>query len=235
MVGTNGSQKPALVGGPDARPKRWRSKFSVNRCPERGQLCPRDPTSTNSRTRLSALLLCAGSWPRCAILESWGYPPDTRPEREAFGGGQPCPRDPVPRCVRWVKNVARFHPGGMANGSRRSQRSGDLRWRGGSTPDPGGVADNRPTKVLAPLRRPLQKPPNSGAPSIARLDLFGSLAEQCPALRRKGDFCRGLLRGAEDSIAMRPGVSLRSTPGYPLSSLRDETPPRTPISFRPSA
>jgi hypothetical protein len=47
------------------------SPLSMNRPSERGQLCPRDPTSTDSRTRLSALLPMAGSWPRCAISNSW--------------------------------------------------------------------------------------------------------------------------------------------------------------------
>jgi hypothetical protein len=38
---------------------------------ERGQLYPRDPNSTNSRTRLSALLLSDGSWCQCANGISW--------------------------------------------------------------------------------------------------------------------------------------------------------------------
>jgi hypothetical protein len=61
----------------------------MNRCPERGQLCPRDPSSTDSRTRLSALLPMAGSWPRCAISESWKLTMNRPSER-----GQRCPRDP---------------------------------------------------------------------------------------------------------------------------------------------
>ena len=36
----------------------------MNRPPERGQLCPREPARNNSRTWLSALLSNCGSWPR---------------------------------------------------------------------------------------------------------------------------------------------------------------------------
>jgi thiol-disulfide isomerase/thioredoxin len=48
--------------------------LSMNRCPERGQLCPRDPNSTDSRTRLSALLLSDGPRLRCAVSKSWLFP-----------------------------------------------------------------------------------------------------------------------------------------------------------------
>src|SRR6516164_3730963 len=34
----------------------------MNRCLERGQLCPREPDNWDSRTWLSALLSIAGSW-----------------------------------------------------------------------------------------------------------------------------------------------------------------------------
>src|SRR6516162_7116421 len=37
-------------------------RFLMNRCLERGQLCPREPDNWDSRTWLSALLSIAGSW-----------------------------------------------------------------------------------------------------------------------------------------------------------------------------
>ncbi|MSU64327.1 MAG: hypothetical protein EXS31_18380 [Pedosphaera sp.] len=43
----------------------------MNRPPERGQPCPREPAPNNSRTWLSALLSNCGSWSRCAISKSW--------------------------------------------------------------------------------------------------------------------------------------------------------------------
>jgi len=42
----------------------------MNRCQERGQPCPRESKSQNARTKLSALLSVAGSWCRCAMLDS---------------------------------------------------------------------------------------------------------------------------------------------------------------------
>src|SRR6266513_5499031 len=48
--------------------------LSVKRLSERGQPCPRESNSMNSRPRLSALLSFAGSWFQCAILESWKLP-----------------------------------------------------------------------------------------------------------------------------------------------------------------
>lgn len=54
-----------------------------------------------------------------------------------------------------------------------------------------------------PQRRPLQKSPASGAPSIARFDLLGFLAEQCSALRHENDFCRGHQQGCGGLAGLR--------------------------------
>src|SRR5439155_13724113 len=43
----------------------------LNRCQERGQPCPRELKSRNSRTKLSALRSVAGPWSRSSILGSW--------------------------------------------------------------------------------------------------------------------------------------------------------------------
>ena len=65
------------------------ANLSLNHCQERGQPCPREPKSRNSRTKLSALLSVAISWSRCAMLESRSLPKD--PERRS-----PVRRDALP-------------------------------------------------------------------------------------------------------------------------------------------
>src|SRR5439155_18904479 len=103
-------------------------KRSVNRCPERGQPCPREPKPRNSRIKLSALLSVVVSWPR-GILESRRLPESgiQAVEQEATAGKEIWePVEAIVCCGAGISRKAgsaqRVWRGGKSRFSRRFLR-----------------------------------------------------------------------------------------------------------------